>query len=91
MVEPPPETKRRILYALHRGLTELRDRAQAVGDQQLIDLADALEVVPGTLVNWTDDKLQLVEFVLRNYQQKHPESRFGQFDRFKNETPPERF
>jgi len=63
--------QRRILYILHVGLTEIRNLA--LGEhEQIADLADALEILPGLLDRSEgEDKHDLIRFVLKTYQEKH--------------------
>src|SRR5262245_52204882 len=38
---------KRLLYVLHLGLAEIRNLALAASQQQIADLADAMEILPG--------------------------------------------
>jgi hypothetical protein len=44
--------------------------------EQLADLADALEIVPGMLLRWDADQWELLRYVLKNYEDKYPAGRF---------------
>jgi hypothetical protein len=79
-----------VLYILHHGLNELRNRA--IGhDAQSADLADALEVFPGMLLNWDDDRQDMARWILRDYQSKHPEEAFDYPGHLEEDPVPDRF
>jgi hypothetical protein len=63
---------RKLLYLLHRGFLESRQLAQRNRQQQLYDLADALEPLPGFLAEWREEYLGLIRSNLEAYQHKYP-------------------
>ena len=70
-----PSTLQKKLYAiLHRSFVESRRLAQARNCQQLYDLADTFEIVPGLLENWEDRHLSSLRELLAHYQAKYPEA-----------------
>jgi hypothetical protein len=68
--------ERRLLYILHRGLVEARLLAQTKQYDQLFDLADALEPLPGYMDRWEDQHLESIRFNLKTYKEEHPCSSF---------------
>jgi hypothetical protein len=62
---------RKLCYILHRGFVESRRLAQQAQDQQLFDLADAFEQIPGFVPDWNDQCLDQVRSNLRIYQGKY--------------------
>jgi hypothetical protein len=87
---PPPDLLKRILYILHHGLAELRSRALG-GDPQSADLADALEILPGMLLDWSEDRHDMARWVLQDYQTKHPGGAFDYVKHLDQYEPPDRF
>ena len=85
------DLKRRVLYVLHRGLVETRLLALAKKYQQLFDLADALEQLPGYLNDWHDEHLESIRFNLRVYQDKYPGESFDYLAHLEEYDPPIRF
>jgi len=86
----PLDLKKRLLYILHLGFTEVRDLALAAGNQQIADLADAMEILPAFVDRCTEDDLEMIRFVLKNYQDKY-HSAFDYPARFDRYETPERF
>jgi hypothetical protein len=82
---------RRLLFILHRGLVQARNLALAANNEQLADLTDALEILPGLLDHWQDEDFETVRFVLRNYQEKYPGSSYDFQASLERDAPPERF
>jgi hypothetical protein len=74
MKEPPEDIKIRLLFILHRGLAEVRLLSGENRCQQIFDLADALELIPGMLKNWNHKHLEQVRTLLKTYQEKYPTS-----------------
>jgi hypothetical protein len=67
------QTKRRILYVLHMGLTELRLLArQPERGEQAEYLADVLEVMPGWLEPLRQEALADAISYLRGYEERFP-------------------
>lgn len=71
-MRPPPDLERRLLFILHRGLVEARLLAQSGNNQQLVDLADAMEPIPGWMASWEPEHLEQVRFNLETYATKYP-------------------
>jgi hypothetical protein len=85
----PPAT--RLLYILHRGLTKIRNLALNSGQEQIADLADALEILPGMVENWNADHSEMAHFVLQNYQSKYPGRAYDYVSQLERLDVPERF
>lgn len=68
------QVSKRLLEILHMGFVEVRSLALAAGDQQIADLADAMEVIPARLNEFTDDDLELFRYALKAYQDKYHSS-----------------
>ena len=66
----------KVCYILHRGFVESRLLALQAKHQQLFDLADAFEQIPGFMADWNDDRLEAIRSNLRIYQCKYPPSTF---------------
>jgi hypothetical protein len=91
MTQIPPDLAKRLLFILHRGLTEARNLGLGAGQEQIADLADALEILPGTIDHWDDQRLETIRFVLRNYAEKYPSSTYDYSAYLEKYEPPERF
>ena len=85
------DLKRRLLYVLHRGLVEARLLALSKKEQQLFDLADALEPLPGYLDNWRDEHLDSIRFNLQTYQHKYAGESFDYLGHLEQYEPPNGF
>ena len=85
------ELQRRLLFIVHRGLVEARLLAQAKKHEQLFDLADALEPVPGYMDNWDDRHLEIIRFNLKKYRDKYPSPSFDYSRYLDVDPPPQRF
>jgi hypothetical protein len=87
---PGPNIEKRLLFILHRGLVEIRLLAQAGKTEQIRDLADILEVMPGWLAEGSRVLPSPPEITaqLQRYEQKYPSSfNYSDFvDRY--EPPP---
>jgi hypothetical protein len=84
------DLKRRLLYILHLGLTEIRNLALAAKHEQIADLADAMEILPGFVNECGEDDVEMIRFVLKTYQDKY-HSAFDYPTRFERYEAPERF
>jgi hypothetical protein len=84
------ELRKRILFILYLGFTEVRSLALASGNEQIADLADAMEILPRYVEGCSEDDLELIRFVLKTYQDKYHSS-FDYPARFDSYDPPERF
>jgi len=61
------DLQRRMLFILHRGLVESRLLAQAGKHEQVYDLADALEPIPGWLAAGTSEYVDAVRENLESF------------------------
>jgi hypothetical protein len=76
-MKPVPDVLfRKICYILHRGFVESRLLALQAKHQQVFDLADALEPIPGFIPDWDEECLDVIRSSLRTYQNKYPPSAF---------------
>ena len=67
---------RRLRYIIHCGFVEIRNLARVEGASgQIHDLADAMEILPRYLEEATGEDVELIRFVLRDYQNRYPQSR----------------
>ena len=82
---------RRLLYILHRGLTQARNLALAGEQKQLADLTDTLEILPGLIDRWQDDDLALVRSVFQTYQNKYRRQGYDYLAHLESSETPERF
>ena len=89
MTTTQTDLRKRLLYILHQAFVEARLLALGQQHQQIFDLADAMEILPGFVDKCRDEDLELIRFVLKNYQEKYPESRFDYLARFEQYDPPE--
>jgi hypothetical protein len=91
MTTLPDHLAKRLLFILHRGLTEVRSLALDEGNDQIADLADALEILPRFVQGFKGEDIELIQFVLKTYHDKYPE-RSNDYLPFLNEyEPPERY
>jgi hypothetical protein len=65
------ELSARLLYIVHCGFVETRLLALAKKDRQLVELADALELVPGNVHEPDQDELGAIQASLKQYQDKY--------------------
>jgi hypothetical protein len=80
--------RRRILFILHRGLVDIRNLAGTAGcAQQIHDLADALEIIPKCIDRCTDEDIELVRFVVDDFQKKYPHGRFDYLSYLESDDP----
>jgi hypothetical protein len=86
-----PDLAKRLLFILHRGLVQARNLALCEGNQQLADLADALEILPGLIDDWKDGHLELVRAILKTYQEKYPGSPYDYLAELESDATPTRF
>jgi hypothetical protein len=82
---------RRLLFILHRGLVQARNLALCGGNQQIADLADVLETLPGLIANWDDEHLDVVRSMLKTYEDKYPGSAYDYAGYLEKYEPPARF
>lgn len=85
------DLSRRLLFILHRGLTEARNLALAKGDEQIADLADALELLPSLMDRWEEQHFDLVRSVLKTYQDKYPGGAYDYLGTLEKFPVPERY
>ncbi len=83
---------KRLLFILHRGFVEIRNLAGSPENcQQISELADALELLPRFVTQCNQEELEVVRFVLKNYETKYPR-RFYDYSKYLDqETPPDRY
>jgi hypothetical protein len=91
MIASQQDLTKRLLFILHHGLVEIRNLALGEGHEQIADLADALETIPGYLDHWTDDHLEMILFNLRTYEEKYHGRAFDYIAHVERYAPPERF
>jgi hypothetical protein len=61
----------KLCFVLHRGFLEVRSLALTNSREQLFDLADTLEELPGLLPAWSDEHLPLLRRLLERYEKKY--------------------
>jgi hypothetical protein len=61
----------KLCFVLQRGFLEVRSLALANSREQLFDLADTLEELPGLLPEWSDEHLPLLRRLLERYEKKY--------------------
>ena len=71
MIQARQDLESRLLYILHWGLVEARNLALGGRNEQIHDLADALETLPGELQNGKEDSLEAIRFNLQTYEDKY--------------------
>lgn len=76
MPEVQDQQTTRLLFILHRGFVESRALALAKRDQQLAELADIMEVVPGYIHCPDEEDLEIIRLGLQKYQDKYPSHLF---------------
>jgi len=59
----------RVLDVLHLGFVKLRNQALEAGHQQMADLADTMEIIPVLMSRGSAADLDMIEWVLNNYQE----------------------
>ncbi|HEV3258755.1 MAG TPA: hypothetical protein VG013_17930 [Gemmataceae bacterium] len=87
----PDNVAKRLLFILHRGLTEVRNLGLGEGNEHIADLADALEILPRYVQECGEEDVELIRFVLKNYQDKYPHSNYDYLAYFDKYEPPERY
>ena len=88
----PANLSKRLLYIIHRGLTQARNLALGQNCEQIADLADALEILPGYVKeDCSEDDVEMIRFVLRNYQEKYPGSCYDYTAMLDQYDPPDRY
>ena len=85
------DLRKRLLFILHWGFAEARLLALDEKHQQIFHLADALEILPRYVDECSDEDLELIHFVLKDYKEKYPESRFDYLAYLEEKEPPERY
>lgn len=83
----PGDLQRRLLFLLHRAWVEARLLAIGQKTQQVQDLADAFEQLPGWLSAWQPEYLDHLRENLTLYRSKYPES-FEYIDFIDKHEPP---
>ena len=73
MIATQQNLKKRLQFILHRGFVEIRNLAYGGNNhEQIAELADAMEILPRYLDDCSEEDLEMVRFVLRNYEGKYP-------------------
>lgn len=62
---------RKLCYIFHRGFVESRLLALGGQSKQAADLADAFEIMPGYLPDWSEENLAMIRSHLHEYQDKY--------------------
>jgi hypothetical protein len=84
--------RKRLGYILYRGLNEARNLASGGSNEQIFELADAMEILPRYLDECSEADFELIRFVLQNYQAKYPHSNNRYVEILEGEQePPERY
>jgi hypothetical protein len=83
----PDDIHRRLLFVLHRGLVESRLLARTSKQQQIFDLADALEQIPGWMATWDWRRLEDIRTSLQTYEGRYPDA-FRYSDYLDKYAPP---
>jgi hypothetical protein len=91
MNQLPAPLSRRLLFILHRGLVEMRNLAFAQGNEQIAELADALEILPSLIDRWEEEHLQLIRSFLETYQKKFPGTGYDYLGYLEKYEIPDRF
>jgi len=81
------DLQRRLLFILHHGLVEARLLALAGKLQQVFDLADALEQLPGWMASWKPEYLNDLKRNLETYSRMYPDA-FGYLEFLDKFSPP---
>ncbi len=88
----PPKVLHRVLYVLHVALSDLRYLAKGGKNEQAYELGDALENIPGLLVNWEDGNLEKIKAQLEAYQVKYEKEGWCEYAKYlEKEAPPAKF
>ena len=93
MLMTQSELTRRLAFILHLGFVDVRNLAGVPGfERQIHDLADAMELLPRFLSKEpTEEDLEMIRFVLRDYGEKHPKHRYDYLAYLEQYEPPERY
>lgn len=87
MEASPADVTRRVLHIIHRGLVEARNLALNAENEQIHDLADALEMLPEELARWKEDSREAIRFNLASYQDKY-RGRCYDYLKYLDQEPP---
>jgi hypothetical protein len=90
MIATEQELRKRLLYILHLGFVEVRNLALASGQEQIADLADAMELLPRFVDGCNEEELELIRSVLKTYHDKH-RSAYDYPSRLDRYDAPERY
>jgi hypothetical protein len=93
MAATQSDLRKRLFYILHLGFTEVRNLAGVPGFEiQIHDLADAMEILPRFLdAEASDEDVEMIRFVLNDYQQRHPTAKFDYLAYLDQWDPPDRY
>jgi len=67
---PPDDIHRRLLFILHEGLVEIRNRVHE--PERVHFLSDLLEVIPVWMVTWEPGHHDVIRGMLQNYERRFP-------------------
>jgi hypothetical protein len=68
-----PVAYNKLLHIVHLVCSDIRRLAETASAKQVHDMADAIEFVPQVLMNWRDDALSTIRFVLVKLQYTYPD------------------
>jgi hypothetical protein len=85
------EAHLRLLFILHRGLVQLRELGRSHGHDQVAELADALEWIPGRIPDLQLEELKSIKSSLETYQKQYPSTRFEYVSYMENAPIPPTF
>jgi hypothetical protein len=87
------DLRKRLSFILHLGFTEVRHLAGIPGfERQIHDLADAMEILPRFLdAEPNDEDMEMIRFVLSNYQSRHPTAKFDYLAYLDHRDLPDRY
>ena len=62
---------KKLLLLLHKACSEIRGLVRAGQADRVFDLADAVEFIPETMLNWYGDAEAVILATMRGYQKKY--------------------
>jgi hypothetical protein len=80
MSVPPPELLDKLCFVIHRSCVEIRQFVGEGRHDQAVDLADAIEHVPGYLPSWKDEFLIIIIDSFQRYMKKYENISFNYVD-----------
>ncbi len=91
MNQLPDKIAERLLFIIYHGLSEIRNLALASDNEQIADLADALEPLARYVGKCSAEDMDLIRFALKGYLTKYPGRPFDYSAHLDLYSPPERF